>query len=161
MKLAHTILAGALALLATASTSADARRTDIDHVGLYNFAVEISGVAVAGFQEVVELDGHGGDGPVLALEDGVATDDLLWASADAAGGPLELTLVEQDEKGRSISRERMCATPLTVVLDDPKAGPVAASSPGAIEQAAGEITPDDEYGIVIYVIYVGSCDDEE
>ncbi len=114
MDLRDTFLAGALTLLAATSTAAEARRDDIEHVGLYNFVVELSGVAVAGFDAVEELDGHGGDGPLLALEDGVVTDALLWAWVDSRGKPLELTLVELDEKGRELSREPLLTKPLTL-----------------------------------------------
>jgi hypothetical protein len=155
MDLRNTLLAGALTLLATATTTADARRTDVDHVGLYNFTVEIGGVDAGTFASVVELDGHGGDGPLLALEDGVIRDELLWAWLDAEGKPLELTLVERDAKGTVIAREVLRCQPLTLVLDNPEGGLEALSTPDAIEQAATENEPDDEYGIIIWIIYVG------
>jgi hypothetical protein len=161
MDLRDTFLAGALTLLAATSTAAEARRDDIEHVGLYNFVVELSGVAVAGFDAVEELDGHGGDGPLLALEDGVVTDALLWAWVDSRGKPLELTLVELDEKGRELSREPLLTKPLTLVLDEKGVGPVALSAVAEIEQAATRITPDEEYGIFIFVVYVGSDDLED
>jgi hypothetical protein len=157
MQRAVTFLTGALALFTSVLLPAPAQAYG-DPIGNYNFLLEVEGEPAGGFVELAELDGHGGD--VLALQDGVVSEELLLAVAEAEKRPLALTLQELDEKGRVIGREKLCATPLTMVLDDPKAGPVALSTPDEIEEAA-TLSPDDEHGIMIWIIYVGSCEDEE
>lgn len=161
MNLRNTLLAGALTLLATASTSVDARRDDLDHVGLYNFVVEIDGEDVAAFSSVRKLDGHGGDGPALVLQDGVLLNEsLLWAWSDQLQGVKDapkITLVELDAKGGELA-----TMPLDLriggafYLDETA---VLVETVPELEQAATEVEPDDEYGIVIWVIYVGSDED--
>ncbi|MFH1468179.1 MAG: hypothetical protein ABIO70_27580 [Pseudomonadota bacterium] len=150
----------ALALLAAIPTSAfaDRRERELDHIGQYNFTVELDGLTLASFSAVEETD----DG-LLALVDGILiSDELLWVWLDLLEGdkPLELALVERDTKGRVIQQEALAWVPLVVVVET-EDGAVKLGDAEDIEQAAAALHLDGEHGILIPIIWIGDCCDEE
>lgn len=151
-----------LALLATSVLPLVANAAD-PSVTPFRFAIEIEGVEMGRFSSLESL-GTASE-PEVALKDGVLlSDDFLYDWLDLLDGEvksLETVLVVLDKNGKAIARKPMVGAPIAieVVLKDGE--PMLLEYTKEIEAFSATITPSGLNGIMIPIIWIGDCCDEE